>query len=558
MRWGELAIVTSFGVFFAGSSQAATPAECGSAAPPCDLASGGASCVDPEPTDTIFPLEAESMRKVDALVGKCRGPWAACKKDLEPQLADLGAVDQEIADLERRADALPDAAVAVCARTRPALVRSALGDVTSWCAVSRDECLGAVRDATRMLDGLPRWSECVERMEAREAQNAAFQARCAPAPAVAAPTAKLEPVPVTPAPKPVPVPVAVDPTLPIAPPAAPPTRAPEGVPSARSADQAPAPEARGVVPASRTASAPPSSTPASAPEPSLMATPEPAAAENVRARPAPASPKLIEVIATPTSVTPAPTAIYEPPAEPRVAQADVARPDETTGPVGSAVATAAPRPPESERRKGEISLSLAPFSGVMTIRDPATKAEYQPLSASVALGLDVVLELTHGLDLELGVAGRGTFASTALEQAATTPLDQLATSSGTALLVEIEPSLTLLSQYVGVGFVSDFRWDSVGVTSATTGLVTSKGDGVATGVRLVAGFGLLDHDLRFLGTLDYLFGGAADGQWRAGLRADLGACVISGTYEQYFQLVDDTAGRAVDHLQLTVGFRMPF
>ncbi|MFO0748386.1 MAG: hypothetical protein U1F43_22390 [Myxococcota bacterium] len=520
MRIAWLEMFTVLGVMAAAPARAAAPGDACEAVPaPCDYAAGGASCKDPEPSETIFPLELESMRKVEASATRCRGAWQACRKDLEPDLADLHDVDAEIADVEARSNALPDAAAAACARTRPSLARSALGDVASWCAVSRDECLGAVRDAKRMLDGMPAWAECVERMESR--RGIGRRAR----------------------------------------------RAAHGLRGARGrggrAGRARRPgraRARAGGPAAGMPAAPPAPAPSATPTASARPESRPEARAPAAVAPVTRNGEALPTVvyASPTVVRPAPTAVYDAPApaptadEPRIASQDA-------GPVESAVATVGQRPaPPSERRKGEVTLSVAPFSGTMTIRDPVTKRDYSPLSASVAVGLDVVLGLTPGLDLQIGIGGRGTLASTALQQAASVSLDNLDTESGSAIVVDLEPELSLLSEHVGFGLIGDFRWDSVGVTSATTGLASSHSHGGAAGARLMLGFGLLERDLRFAGILDYLCVGDADGQWRASLRAELGGLLLTASYEQYFQLGAADDGHVVDHMQLTLGFRMPF
>ena len=479
----------------AGATSAHAEASCGPAL--CDPASGS-GCQDAfEATDTIFPLEVESMDGIAKRVDHCRGTWGGERgcfaREIRKDLSDLGLVDQEIESVARRADALPATARDVCERARPTLATSALDDVPTWCAIGQGECQGAMEMAITVLRGMPEWAACVERMESRVSERAA----CAPVTAARAPVASAPPS---------------SGPLPAAPPAPATTQA---------TTAAPAP------------------TPAAAPRAPTV----------VEAKP------LRVVEARPIAVDG--MASYGP-SRPGASTDLAAIGAESAAPSqGTAAQLEAPRP-VVERRSGQVELSIAPFSGVLTLRDPGTKAEYSPLSASVALGVSFVAALASNIDLEIGLTGRGTFASTALQEAATVGLDQLDTESGTALILHLEPAVTVLTRYFGVGIVTDFRWDSIGVTSITTGLVRNDASGVAAGARFIVGLGLLATDLRLLGMLDYLFVGTDDAALRATIRAELGTALITGSYTQYSRLGGASDAHAVDNLQLTVGFRMVF
>lgn len=432
----------------------------------CDYLTG-AGCQDSvEETDTIFPMEVESLTTITAHAKACalwHGPTGCYQKHIKGETADLPLVAAEVAAVQQRFDALPEAAQRVCLGQRPTLSESAVDDIAAWCVTGQEECVGALQAARVMLGGMQAWAACVERMETHVAENT----RLAALPAVCVDL---------PAPAPV------------------------------------------------------------------------AAAKPVEPRP-------LEVVEAQSNGVFLPRRAHEvePLAPP---EHDVARYD--GAPMGSAIVSVQKPRAQTETRRGQVELSVAPFSGVIGIRDPGTDADYQPLSASVALGLAVVIDLPASLGLELGVTGRGAFASTALQQAATTALADLDTESGTAFVADIEPTFTLLSEYLGIGVVSDFRWDSIGITSSSTGLVQTDDAGVAGGMRLIAGYGLLKKDLRFLGMVDYLFAGAGNGVWRATLRAELGPALITGQYVQYFGIADEGDAHLVDQLQVTLGFRMVF
>jgi len=476
--------------------------------PACAIASGE-GCLDAyEPVDTIFALEVESIDRTGDRVRRCAGRWLGERgcytTQIAKDLSDLGLVAIEIAGVEARWRALPEVARRACEAARPALATRALGEVDGWCRVGQGECAGAIDLARIVLKGMDPWHTCVERMESRVVESA----RRAPLPCAREAAA----VAVRPAPLPVAAP-ASEPTV---------TRAEP------------------------------------APEPSVVRP-----LKVVEARPI----RTVEVGGQPGSVGPSrieaePLAGYGPrPAPARPPEATALATTARAGASGATTTTSAqleqPRA-KTERRAGQVELSLAPFSGVLSITDPATQAEYEPLAASVALAVSVVASIASGVDLEIALTGRGTFASTALMDAATTGLDELDTESGSALVLQIEPAVTVLSRYVGVGIVTDFRWDSVGVSSITTGIVRTDSAGVAAGARFVVGLGLLASDLRLLGLLDYLFVGTDEDAVRVGLRAELGPALITGSYTRYAPLGEATDARVVDNLQLTLGFRMVF
>lgn len=211
----------------------------------------------------------------------------------------------------------------------------------------------------------------------------------------------------------------------------------------------------------------------------------------------------------------------------------------------------------SDRRKGQFELVFAPFSGSLTMRDPGTDVEYSPNMASIGFGVDVVLSLSDDLALELGLWGRAAFASTAVGEAITAGLEQLNIDTGTALSFDLEPSVTLLSEYVGIGAVVDMRWDTVGITN-TSGLVSTANNGAAGGLRLVAGLGLLARELRLVGSLDLMFIGAGSTAVRAAIQGEIGPFILSGGYRQYFRLGSATEAYLVDDLSLTLGYRAVF
>ncbi len=481
-------------VAWGASGVHATPeAQCGPA--PCDV-TAGTGCSDAyEPAETIFPLEVESIERVTRRVAQCSGPWhgdGGCyAREIRKDLSDLGLVADEIDQVDARGTALPDPARTACDRVRPELATRAIDEVETWCRVGQGECAGALDLARVVLRGMDRWHSCVERMEARLAENARHDARAC---ATSVPT-----------PSPTPAPTVV---APVAPTVAAPTAAPPS-------DQTMAPKREPTVVEAK---------------PLRVVEAQPLASYGPR--PAP-----------PTAVAASPT---------------VPRAHVDAGPTQGTIAQLEPPKVTAERRTGQFELSLAPFSGVLTIRDPIIGADYSPLAAGVAVGLNVVADVADGIDLEFALAGRGTFASSALQQAATVGLDELATESGTALVLHVEPSVTVLSRYVGVGVVADFRWDSIGVTSLTSGLVRHDNSAVMGGARFIVGLGLLATDLRLLGMLDYLFLGGDEATLRASIRAELGPALIVGSYTDYARLGGPTDAYAVDNLQLTLGFRMVF
>ena len=211
----------------------------------------------------------------------------------------------------------------------------------------------------------------------------------------------------------------------------------------------------------------------------------------------------------------------------------------------------------SDRRKGQFELVFAPFSGSMTMRDPGSDVEYSPNMASIGFGVDVVLSLSDDLVLELGLWGRAAFASTAVGEAITAGLEQLNIDTGTGLSFDLEPSVTLLSEYVGIGAVVDMRWDTVGITN-TSGLVSTANNGAAGGLRLVAGLGLLARELRLVGSLDLMFIGAGSTAVRGAIQGEIGPFVLTGSYRQYFRLGSAAEAYLVDDLSLTLGYRSVF
>ncbi len=211
----------------------------------------------------------------------------------------------------------------------------------------------------------------------------------------------------------------------------------------------------------------------------------------------------------------------------------------------------------SDRRKGQFELTFAPFSGTLTMRDPGSDVQYSPNMASIGVGVDIVLKLSDDLVLELGLWGRAAFASTAVGEAITAGLEQLNIDTGTALSFDVEPSVTLLSEYVGVGAVVDLRWDTVAITD-TSGLVSTANNGAAAGLRFVAGLGLLARELRLVGSLDLMFIGAGSTAVRAAIQGEIGPFILSGGYRQYFRLGSATEAYLVDDLSLTLGYRSVF
>ena len=217
-----------------------------------------------------------------------------------------------------------------------------------------------------------------------------------------------------------------------------------------------------------------------------------------------------------------------------------------------------PKGIDDGRREGQLAITVAPFSGVLTLRDPATGAEHRPMLASVGLGVSGVLELSEAIGLELGLGARASFGSTAMGQAVAVSLDELETETGTAIVVELEPTAIVLSQYLGAGLVVGVRWDTIGVTSLANGLTSHEISGAAAGLRVVLGLGLLERDMRLVGNLDWIFIGAGSTVLRAALQAELGPLLVAGAYRQHFRLGAATDAWVVDELQLTLGYRAAF
>jgi len=364
---------------------------------------------------------------------------------------------------------------------------------------------------------MPAWATCVARMEAYADENARREARtdCEPAP--------LEPAPA--------------PRVKASPPATqPPPNSPDRL-------RLPLPNSRALL-----------DPPPKAPEP-VVSVPE-RQPKSESSRKAEREPPVLEVV----YAKPVPARRPAPLPDDRLLADQIAVREPRNAPDRSIV-SGTRTPPEGideGRRGGQFELLFAPFSGVLTIRDPATAAEHRPLMASIGIGIDVVLELSPAFGLELALAGRGSFASTALQQAVSLSLDELAVDTGTAFVFEIEPSATLLSEYLGIGLVTEYRWDTIGITSATTGLVSTKSSGGAGGLRLLAGLGVLERDMRLLFTLDWLFIATESTVIRAALQAEIGPFVLIGSYRQHYRLGATTEAYVVDDMQLTLGYRMVF
>jgi len=451
----------------------------------CDYATGAGCRVAPPETLTIYPHDAETFARLEAVAESCEGkPWVGPEGCLEGRiraaLGGLGQTAREVDDLAARALLLPEVAGRVCASVHPVNARGALDEAPSWCEMGREECVEALREVRRVLLAMPAWVGCIERMEAYAQENARN------------------------------------------------TLAHEHCLATRSAPAA----AGAPVPA-----------PAPAPTPARALTPAPA--------PAPA------LAPTPTSPRPRPVVVIATPVPDR-SPLDGAPPEGTPDSSTVSRTRTGPEAIDDERRTGQLEVTVTPLSGVLTIRDPATGAEHRPLIASLGAGLDVALALSDGLALELGLSARGSFASTAMGQAATASLDELETETGSAIVIELEPTAILLSQYVGAGFVVGVRWDTIGVTSLANGLTSHETSGAAGGLRLVFGLGLLERELRLVGHLDYLFIGTDATVLRAGVQADLGPLLVAGGYRQYFRLGGASQAWVMDELQLTFGYRGAF
>lgn len=473
----------------------------------CDYATGAGCGVEPPETLTIYPHDAETFARLEAYAESCQGrPWEGAdgclKGRLEAALAGLVGTLADHDELVARALLLPQEAGRICAGAHPANARGALEEASGWCAMGREECIEALREVRRVLLGMPAWVECLERMEAyaqENARNALAHEHCL------ATSRNDDHRSDTPAPSPTPA-LAPSPT---------PALAPSPTPTLEP---------------SRSPALGPSPTPALAP------TPTPALAPTPRARP-------LVVIATPV---PDRTPLADTPPSPH--------PDTST----LEEIRTAPRAVDDGRRDGQFEITVVPLSGVLRIRDPATGAEHRPLIASIGAGLDVALALSEDIALELGLSARGSFASTAMGQAATATLDELETETGSAVVIELEPTVALLSQYVGAGLVVGVRWDTIGVTSLENGLASHATSGAAAGLRLLLGLGLLERDLRLVGHVDYLFVGTEETVLRAGVQADLGPLLVSGDYRQHFRLGAPDQAWLVDELQLTLGYRGAF
>jgi hypothetical protein len=216
----------------------------------------------------------------------------------------------------------------------------------------------------------------------------------------------------------------------------------------------------------------------------------------------------------------------------------------------------APRAATECRREGQLEIGVTPFSGVITVRDPATDADHHPNVASLVVGVDVITALDDDLAIEFGLNARAAFGSTAVGQVGN--LEDLKTETGTAFFVDIEPTVSLLSQYLGCAVVADFRWDSISVTSATHGLTSSKASGGGGGLRLLAGLGMLERDMRLTASVDWLFVATESTAIRAAIQGDIGPVMLIGSYRQHFRLGAAGDGYLVDELQLTLGYRGAF
>lgn len=462
----------------------------------CDYASGAGCPAVGELAIGLDPFAGEKLTGLEAWATGCRGPWegnSGCYElHIRREVDELVPVSTAIGAASEREMLLPDAARTSCAVLAPARAQEAIDEAPAWCVVGRDECVAALREARRVLDALPSWMECVERMGRWSKENARRESErlaCENAPdEIAAPEPSREPV------------------------------RDSGRDSGREPVREPAAPERVAAP-------------------KRVVTMGPGRVRDVLVPNAPKEQPPGDELADTTPPR------YDPEA-----------PDTTMHQTGNT----RPEPIDDQRRDGQVDFVVAPFSGVLTLRDPGTGAEHRPMTASIGLGVDVVLDLSSSLALELGLAGRASFGSTALEQAVSLGLDELAIETGTAFMFELEPTAILLSQYVGFGIVAEARWDTIGVTSATTGLVSTKRDGAAGGMRFVLGLGLLEREMRLVGSLDWIFVGSDQSYMRAQIEADLHAFVLTGAYRQHYRLGGALDAHIVDDMQLSLGYRVAF
>lgn len=276
----------------------------------CDYASGaGCPSVRGAGVEGIHLFGAEKVMGLEGWAAGCRGPGTATAA-----ATSSTSVPRSTSSRRRRGRLGSRPSARCCCRTRrardtcdklaPARAQDAIDEAPAWCVVGRDECVTALREARRVLDALPEWVGCVERMahwvkenERREAERTACENAPSDAPAVR---------PEAPA-------------------------GPEVV-------DAKVPE-----------------TPAQQPEPKPETKPlrvvrvGPGRVRNAR-EPAPMRPPGDELADTNGPDAPAP----------------FDTPDTST------VKTGETRPDaiEDGRRKGQVELNVAPFSGVLTLRDP--------------------------------------------------------------------------------------------------------------------------------------------------------------------------------------------
>jgi len=490
--------------------------------PPCDYVTG-ANCIAVRANSlTVFPYDSETLVNLEAYAVACPSEWEGAggcyESRIKKAVDELMGPSQAIADTALHASLLPDVAREQCQDLEPANAQRAVDETAAWCVTGRDECIESLREAHRVLSSMPAWAICVGRMEAWADENERRESK-----------------------------TDCDPTEPYA------------MPEPRAKERAPV-----VAPvATRPATAPPTESRGLLDPPAKVESParrqqEPPVLEVVYAKPTPPHKRAPGRSEQPKSPTP-PTPPNDPlladqvaSREPRFAPSSA--PDTTT----ESSAVTQPGGIDDGRRGGQFELLFAPFSGVITLRDPGTGVEHRPMMASIGAGLDVVLDLSPAFGLELGFAARGSFASTALEQAVSLSLDQLNVQTGTAFVFELQPTVTLLSEYLGIGIVSDFRWDTVGITSANTGLVSTKSSGGAGGLRLLAGLGVLERDMSLVFTLDWMFIATQATALRAALQADIGPFVLVGSYRQHYRLGAATEAYVADDIQLTLGYRSVF
>ncbi len=473
--------------------------------PRCDYPTGrGCLAHTPSPPDARF--DPEAVRAVEAFARTCDiawdGPKGCYEAGVKVEVDRLIETSRAYAEVDGRALFLPEAARLACEPELPPRAKAAIDEAPAWCAIGRAECVEGLKAARLALEGLPAWAACVERMqryvaanERLDAERAACRARM-PAPA--------------PAPAPAPV-------------------------TARAPSPTPAPTL--------------APSPAPAPAPRLDA--DPPLAPTPSRQPA-ARPRRVVEITRGRVIDPVPLADLGPRVANRPAPAEP--PLDTT----SQRHDAPPPTPPDARRKGQFELGVTPFSGTLTLRDPATGVEHSPMMASVSVGVDVVLRLSPDLFLELSLTGRAAFASTAVERAISVSLDEVETETGTVFVVDLEPTVAILSEHLGAAIVADYRWDSIGVTSTAAGLVSTRASGGGGGLRFIAGFGLLEPDYRLVAALDFLFVGTEATAVRASIQGDIGPVMLLGAYRQHFRLGRFPDAYLVDELQLTLGYRAAF